>query len=520
MPGPPFRHLLDILWRRECGFYDPYPQRSCAAMLRSIYKDKENNFFDCIYQETSSKHIIMIENRLYFDNLSVCKTFYGHEKPQLQYEQMSSMRQPKISDFTAVNAVGLERSPVPRAEYRNVFYVLNQSSVLSELDLMTGERLREVYLADSQLCKFKSISFHDELNRMYIESNCNPRKAQNPEVIHSVVVFQVLPLKLLGFVELRKAHFGSGHHPGGALKATDFHNDILITYHGHSREKLRAYFYDFSQILCPSNKLFDAHLDRYCDPVGLVGHRPTGIPVNYLMKDLPPPLYFIDRNVEGIQFSPMPLMHIVAREKDVFEVYETASQKLIGTLGAELSPDEHLGYDMDDYMVTMDYHDRIVYKGAERILVYSVRKHSNSGDQADLVLDFELQFPEANNPKETSEDSLPTRVMPARLSKSNRLFSLCEVSIKIAALNYCETLELFIVLADIPSYAKTGSVLMYDAIDGQLMLQFHTPLIVTNKFFYEIHLYYDYIYILEKAASTQKFRVLAFQLFRDVEPIK
>ncbi|KAH9406986.1 hypothetical protein TYRP_013255 [Tyrophagus putrescentiae] len=49
------------------------------------------------------------------------------------------------------------------------------------------------------------------------------------------------------------SNFGSGHHPGGALKATDFHNDILITYHGHSREKLRAYFYDFSQILCPSN---------------------------------------------------------------------------------------------------------------------------------------------------------------------------------------------------------------------------------------------------------------------------
>ncbi|KAH9406987.1 hypothetical protein TYRP_013256 [Tyrophagus putrescentiae] len=178
------------------------------------------------------------------------------------------------------------------------------------------------------------------------------------------------------------------------------------------------------------------------------------------MKDLPPPLFFIDRNVEGIQFSPLPLMHIVAREKDVFEVYETASQKLIGKLGAELSPEEHLGYDMDDYMVTMDYHDRIVYKGAERILVYSVRKHSNFEDQADLVLDFELKFPEANNPKKTRKDSLPTRVMPARMSKFNRLFSLCDVSIKIAALNYCETLELFIVLADIPSYAKTGSVLI------------------------------------------------------------
>ncbi|KAH9409835.1 hypothetical protein TYRP_023680 [Tyrophagus putrescentiae] len=184
----------------------------------------------------------------------------------------------------------------------------------------------------------------------------------------------------------------NGHHPGGALKATDFHNDILITYHGHSRDKLRAYFYDFSQILCPSNKLFDAHLDKYCAAVGLVGHRSTGIPVNYLMKDLPPPLFFIDRNVEGFQFSPLPLKHIVTREKDIFEVYETASQKLIGKLGAELSPEEHW--------------------------------------------------------------------------------------IKIAALNYCETLELFIVLADIPSYAKTGSVLMYDAVDGQLMLQFHTPLIV------------------------------------------
>ena len=85
---------------------------------------------------------------------------------------------------------------------------------------------------------------------------------------------------------------------------------------------------------------------------------------------------------------------------------------------------------MDDYMVTMDYHDKIVYKGAERILVYNVKKHSNFEDQADLVLDFELKFPEANNPKKTRKDSLPTRVMPARMSKFNRLFSLCDVSVR------------------------------------------------------------------------------------------
>lgn len=49
-------------------------------------------------------------------------------------------------------------------------------------------------------------------------------------------------------------------------------------------------------------------------------------------------------------------------------------------------------------------------------------------------------------------------------------------------MSYCDILEMFVVLADIPSYAGTATVLLYDAYDGQMMLYFHTPFTITEVF--------------------------------------
>lgn len=341
-----------------------------------------------------------------------------------------------IADFTAINAVGLENSPIPKKEYHNVFYILNKQSMLCLQDMNTGIKMREVFLANSLLCKFKNISFHDELNRMYIISICNPRKTNNPEVIYSVVAFQIFPLQLLGFVEFTNTFFGSGHR-GGKLKEIDFQEDILITYHGSDREKLQIFIYDFNQILCPESKLFDAQLDTYCTQIGgVVGKSQVGIPVNYQIKHLPPPLLVIDRSAENIQFSPLPMLHIFGKEKGVIEVYDTASQNLIGKIGDTMDLKERY-LNAEDYFVFMDSHDRVLYKNSERILVYKIRKffeHTDKGDvpRKELALDFELKLPKNvdkmkdSQGKNNPEEYWPKRVMPARKSKTNKRFSLCD----------------------------------------------------------------------------------------------
>ena len=128
----------------------------------------------------------------------------GQSQTILKYkitQDQDITRKQKIADFHSVYAVSLSVAPIPIEEYRNTFYILSQNNWLYIQNVETGKRLRQIYLSNNENCKFRDVSFQNELDRIYIESIMHPR---NSEVIFSVIVFQILPLKLIGFVEFTR----------------------------------------------------------------------------------------------------------------------------------------------------------------------------------------------------------------------------------------------------------------------------------------------------------------------------
>lgn len=54
------------------------------------------------------------------------------------------------------------------------------------------------------------------------------------------------------------------------------------------------------------------------------------------------------------------------------------------------------------------------------------------------------------------------------------------LQVKVLSFHYNTVLELFLVLAYIPFQASSGSILLYDAITGDLMINFQTPFTVDS----------------------------------------
>lgn len=125
---------------------------------------------------------------------------HGQHKPIIKYKK--PIIKQKISDFHTIHAVALPFAPEPKEEYRNTFYILTQEASLCIQNLETGEQVRpSIFISNDWQCKYRHISFQNENDRIYVESNLHPRKTYAPNVVYSVIAFKILPLKLIGSVD-------------------------------------------------------------------------------------------------------------------------------------------------------------------------------------------------------------------------------------------------------------------------------------------------------------------------------
>ncbi|KAI2803560.1 DDB1- and CUL4-associated factor 17, partial [Blomia tropicalis] len=528
-----FSNILHIIQKREHGFYH-YPHRSCAKLFRSLLR-QSNTMFESKYIEGSTKPIYIVEDNVYFKNFQMCKNFGGSVKTPIT-KWISIVPYVKIFDFHTIHAVNLPFAPVPNEEYRNTFIILGQNSSRTQLyivDIEDGDLLREIFIGYNRCCKFRHLSFQKELDLIYVISTRQHCKDTEPNILFSVIVFKVLPLTFLGSIDFTADIFKKN------LKEIDFHNDILVALYGSNTENCHAILYDFNQILSKENKLFDAKLDSYCENVnGVIGELPIGIPINFKISNLPPKLMDVKCCSDSIEFSILPKVYILSTPKKSgqFEVYDVFTHRLIGTVGNARNNIEKY-YDLKDDLIFIDIRDRIVYQTNNKIQLFSIVEDEDDGQRLPLSqmrtigkklkLNFDLKLTNDEHVEDLSNDQIQNsdkqengerRILPMRRSKMKSLERLRAVNkqdIKINAIHYNNVLEIFVVLAIIPTEAGSGNVLLFDAVTGDLLLKFYTSFSVKEENEYDVYMFYDKIFIVEKIIKVMQYYLYGFQMNRD-----
>lgn len=350
--------------------------RENLTVLRSLVCQDTTTFRN-VWTKRSKSPIEYEKGRIYLENYRCCYSSIAL-KPELLYELPKCSKLEKIEDALLCECPLGETLP-KSSDHKPCLLALTANNWLYRLSAQTGALLESVYLSSQY--KFRYLEWDVPQETMVIKSVQKKLVPMTRHALLCLAVFRVLPLTLLGMLEINKRVFGKS-----VVDAMISHGLLIVT---HSMGLVRLYSLEHITEQFMLKKLVLGEKSEWNGTTGLVGEAPFGIPLNIQIKDCPPLLFEVSCLENAFQIGGFPYHYIITpkqkRQKGSYHICSLKDNKLAKN-GVQFM--ECCSLESDWIYFHPDDSGRIVHVGPNQINVLKVEEAQ--GSQCQVVQDFAI----------------------------------------------------------------------------------------------------------------------------------
>ncbi|XP_064419765.1 DDB1- and CUL4-associated factor 17 isoform X1 [Latimeria chalumnae] len=263
-----------------------------------------------VWMKQSKSPVVYERGRIYFDNYQCCFSC-ANSSPKLLYKMPKCSKMEKIEDALLSECPVGELLP-SLLDYKSSLITVTANNWLFRVSVNTGEVLEKVFL--SSLYRFRYVTWDVPQESLVVKSAQNRQRAmvaQEAGVVQSGVlclaVFRVLPLSLIGMLEINKNVFGNH-----VIDATISHGILIVMYR---MGLVRLYNFQWITETYTSKKVMLGQKCQWNGTTGIVGDTPFGIPCNITVTDTPPLLFEVPCLENAFQIGGYPWHYIITPNK-------------------------------------------------------------------------------------------------------------------------------------------------------------------------------------------------------------
>ncbi|XP_069472297.1 DDB1- and CUL4-associated factor 17 [Ambystoma mexicanum] len=355
--------------------------RKNMRILRKLLCQQSTTFQN-VWTQHSKSPVAYERGRIYFDNFRCCFNSVTSE-PQHLYELPKCSKLEKIEDALLCECPVGEVLP-HHLDYKSSLIAITGQNWLLRLSSKSGETLEKVYLASH--CKFRYLTWDIPQETIVIKSAQNKltsaQQVCSPQsVLLYLAVFRIMPLSLVGMVEINKKIFGTN-----VADATVSHGLLIVM---HSIGLVRLYSFQWITKQCIQQQV---HLGQTCTwngATGIVGEFPFGVPCNINITGIPPLLFEVSCLENAFQIGGFPWHYIITpnkkKEKGTYHICSLSSNALAkhGLQDMKCS-----SLESDWIYFHPDASGRVIHVGPNQINVLRLKEIQNISHQYQITEDF------------------------------------------------------------------------------------------------------------------------------------
>ncbi|KAM9036681.1 DDB1- and CUL4-associated factor 17 isoform X4 [Sarcophilus harrisii] len=230
-----------------------------------------------------------------------------------------------------------------------------------------------------------------------------------PSVLLYFAVFRVIPLSLIGMLEINKKIFGSG-----VTDATISHGMLIVM---HNSGLIRLYSFQAITEQFMQQKLDLGRTCRWGGTSGTVGESPFGIPCNIKITDTPPLLFEVSSLENTFQIGGYPWHYIITpnkkKQKGVFHICALKDHTMAKNGIQEMNC---CSLESDWIYFHPDASGRIIHVGPNQVKILKLKEIENSKTQHQVVEDFVIVADREEKTKSLLTVTASGRVVKKRLN--------------------------------------------------------------------------------------------------------
>nr|XP_033803096.1 DDB1- and CUL4-associated factor 17 isoform X2 [Geotrypetes seraphini] len=344
---------------------------------------QESTKFQKVWTKHSKSPIVYERGRIYFDNYRCCFNSVTSE-PYHLYEL------PKCSKLEKIEDALLCESPVgeilPKStDYKPSLIVVTGHNWLLRLSANTGETLEKIYLGS--YCKFRYLTWDVPQETIVVKSFQKKLTAleqragrQQPGLLY-LAVFKILPLSLMGMLEINKNIFGN------CVTDATLALGILIVTHSVGLVKLYSFEWIMDQFM--EQRLDLRQACNWNGMAGVIGDFPFGIPCNIKITDTPPLLFEVSCLENSFQIGGYPWHYIITpnkrKDKGTYHICSLNNNVLANNGIQDM---KCCSLESDWIYFHPDTSSRIIHVGPNKINVLKLKEVETNSQQHQIEEDF------------------------------------------------------------------------------------------------------------------------------------
>ncbi|XP_043931460.1 DDB1- and CUL4-associated factor 17 [Protopterus annectens] len=381
-------NVCTLLIKRSSGLFSNGAgtiNRKNLKILRKLLC-QDTTTFKWVWTKQSKCPIAYERGRIYFDNYRSCFSCTT-SVPGLLYEIPKCNRMEKIEDALLCECPVGETLP-RHSDYGASLIALTANNWLVRLSANTGEVLEKVYLSSD--CKFRYVTWEAAQETVVVKSAHikGPARSTQTGSQHSLLlylaVFKVLPLSVVGMLEINKKIFGNT-----VTDATVSHG-VLIIMHSTGLVRLYSFQWIIHQFMEKELNLRQECIWNFGN--GIVGGYPFGIPCNIRITESPPVLFEVSSLESALQIGGYPWHYIMTpnkkTEKGIYHICALKDNK-VATNG--IQDMQCCSLESDWIYFHPDESGRIVHVGPTQINVLKLTDLQNESGDCLVTEDFIIQ---------------------------------------------------------------------------------------------------------------------------------
>lgn len=379
--------------------------RKNMGILRKLLCQKSTKFQN-VWTKHSKSPVAYERGRIYFDNYRCCFNSVA-VKPLQLYELAKCSKLEKIEDALLCECPVGEFLQNP-LDYKSSLIAVTGQNWLLRLCSKTGETLERIYLAS--YCKFRYLTWDIPQETIVLKSaHKKLTLAQQIVCPQSVVlylaVFRIMPLSLMGMLEINKEIFGTN-----MSDATVSHGMLIVMY---NVGLVRLYSFQWIIKQCTQQQLDLGQKCNWKGSAGIVGDFPFGVPCNVKITDSPPLLFEVSCLENAFQIGGFPWHYIITpnkkKEKGTYHICSLNNNVLAKNGMQDM---KCCSLESDWIYFHPDASGRVIHVGPNQINVLRLKEIQNISHQHQIIEDFVIL---AN--RENKENSHVTVTASGRVVK-------------------------------------------------------------------------------------------------------
>ncbi|XP_075465198.1 DDB1- and CUL4-associated factor 17 isoform X2 [Ascaphus truei] len=376
-----------------CSFICMRPMGSFPNVAGNIYREnmkilrkivcQKDTVFQNVWTKHSKSAIAYDDGRIYFDNYRCCFTSIP-AKPQQLYEMAKCSKLEKIQDALLCQCPVGKLLPSASDCTPSLITVTGHNWLL-RLSADTAATLQKIYLGS--YTKFRYVNWDVPQESIVLKSaQQKPAPAARQSgsqrsVLLYLAVFRVLPLSLVGILEIDRRIFGSS-----ITDAMVSHGMLVVM---HSAGLVRLYSFERIAEQYMQQKLVLGQACNWKSDKGTVGEFPFGIPCNITLTECPTLLFEVPCLDNSFEVGGYPWHYIITpNKKNKRGAYHIRSMDDHSLAKNGIQDMKCCSLEIDWILFHADESGRIIHMGPNRINVLRLEETHNDSYQRQVIEDF------------------------------------------------------------------------------------------------------------------------------------